>query len=557
PLKRIIKNLMCYLIVASMLLACGPSFASDTEPNVKTLFDFKGKSLATCYENAKYYPKLDDTKFSSMYFSNKGTLKTKDIDGETVLAYFDQTAGNDTNSTLSVSTKYEGRFIYTGKIYTNRADSDGNMKFALARFYVNYGSGGVEDGSIIVTDEINKLKANEWYEFRYEINLYKTKNNFSVSFAPVTPQSSSDTGFSKIGTLKTEVFGKLGFRGGRFDFDLDSKNTENFVAYKDLKLTHTQNPGKIDTYLNGNLISNGFKDGIYTAVGSGSGLFALGVYEDNELIYLDISNSQEELETRKLNAVIENGQNKTVKIFRFDEDNAPYCVKAEPLYDSSEETRIYANYDFSKEGEFAISDYTFLSDGQLYIDNSTGKKPRFPVTALNPSRYIVFEADYSIPKTQEKCHRVRLIGGYYNSTTTGNASEPDTFVLTNKHGELYSYRDRSVRNPFGTLTSTPTNVAILIDNLEGKYDIYIDKKLKRSGDSLYTPTIDQDTKLNKRSFFIGHASGDNDDFNKGTLIVDNLKIYDVSEEDVKEGNIFKDIGNKIPNVHVTDYSKIT
>lgn len=308
----------------------------------------------------------------------------------------------------------------------------------------------------------------------------------------------------------------------------------------------TQNHTEIDTLVNGNTRVNTFKNGIITAQSSGSGLFALAVYEDGELISLDVSYSEEELEKRKLNTVIENGTEKKLKIFRFDEDNNPLCVNSDFAFDSSAEVRIYANQDFSNPAEYRTNNNVVVSDGRLEIRASDSSRPRYQISAKNPGRYIVFEADYSIPEGQAQTHRVRLIGGYYASTN-GNDDEVTSFVMTTSGGMIYSGKDNKAEKTYGTLSSKPTNIAIMADLEENTYDIYINRERVRQGDSFLPGTLVPGTTYDTRSFYIGHLSGDTESYCNGTLIVDNIKIY--------EGTGFKNIGNDIPNVHHTDYSE--
>jgi len=550
-MKKTFYKLLCLILTAVLTLSCVQSFALTAD--IQTIFDLSGKEFTTTYVGAKYHPAIDGTALTNITFSSKGSLGVWESDDGKALKYSDKPAGADTYMTISTTPRYEGRFIYSGKLYTNCASSDGNMKFALARFYVNYGSGGVNDGSLVVTDKLSSLKAENWYEFKYEIDLYKKHDNITLSVYPEGASAAAGEGFTHSADLKTSVYGKLGFRGGRFDFDLNSKDSGMFVAYRDLKLTYIPNPAKLETYINGNKADGTFKDGVYTSVTTGSGLFALAVYENGKLIYLDASGDDREDAIRKLNAVVEEGNGKTVKIFRFDNSGAPYFENISPRYDSDEGARIYSNWNFSDKGEFLESSNRYTSDGQLYLVSEGTKsegsysRPRFGISCKNPGRYIIYEADYSIPETQEKTHRVRLVGGYYHSKA-GNTSEVDTYVMTTSGGYIYSGRDSKATKTYGTLGTTPTNIALKIDLEENTYDIYINRELVRSGDSfLPTGSLMPGTTYNSRSFYIGHLSGDSDNaYCKGTLIVDNIKIY--------EGTEFKSIGDEIPNVSYLDYS---
>lgn len=312
----------------------------------------------------------------------------------------------------------------------------------------------------------------------------------------------------------------------------------------------------IDTITNGYAADNTFGDGILTAISSGSGLFALAVYENDELISIDFSDGEEQLSERKLNMVIENGQEKKVKVFRFDENNNPYCVNADLEYDS-DNTRIYVNDDFSIKGEFKESDYHYItSDGELAIvsvpsDGDTILKPQRPrhgITAMNPGRYLVFEADYRIPN--DKHFGVRLFGMYY--TKANGTDGYRTIIGASRDGQIYYDIPGPGSNTyFGDkykLSSTPTNLRLIIDLEKDGFDFYINGNQELNDEKFLGDEYYSGTKYSDKGFFIGHLSSDEDDANaNGTLHIDNIKLY--------EGPQAIDIGNKIPNVHHTDYNE--
>ncbi len=528
-----------------MLLACAPSFAADTEPNVETIFDFSGKGLGVSGGGSTnpYFPTLDGTVLSSVEFSYKAGLYAESIveGGETVLKYKDKTNRTDAYYTIKIDKKYDGRIVYSGKIYTNYADENGNMLFADATLNVNYGSGGANNCKIPAKSSLNSLKANRWYDFKVEVNLFKDKNQVKYTVTPEVPESSGDNGFTLVDSYDV-VPSEVGLSNIRFYYSLDTKNNTNFVAYKDLKLTYTKNPQKLESYVDGTASSDTFRNGIYTAIGSGSGLFALAVYENNELVSIDFKESADELEEVKLNTVIEDGASKKVKVFHFDEHGEPYIVNLSPEFDGSEDVRIYANEDFSNPEENVV-----VSDGRLMLaSKGVGKdvasRPRYNVTALNPGRYIVFEADYSLPEGASP-FKIRLMGSYY-ANTSGGTSTVNTLIRASASGKIYS--DKVSGSNFGTLSSTPVNLAMVVDLEENTFDFYVDKVLKQKNIPFLPGDVLPGTMYGDRGFFIGHVSGDKtDEACIGTLLIDNVKMY--------EGPDFKDIGNKIPNIHHTDY----
>ncbi len=303
---------------------------------------------------------------------------------------------------------------------------------------------------------------------------------------------------------------------------------------------------------NGTAVENTFRDGILTAADSGSGIFALAVYKGYELISIEFVKSEEELENVKLNTIIENGSNKKVKLFRFNEDLSPIDGGYKELeYDSSADVRIYVNEDFSEGGLFVETDHKAVSDGRLVMIADADNQPRYGFGAWNPGRYLIYEADYSIPEgATPKASRLVHI---YHTNALGAKNSIKLLILTDSKGQIYCNdykKPNGDRYKFDTLSSTPIRIKLVIDLQENKYDFYIRDELKAANQTFY-PSDSQtlQDRYKAVSFFTGYASSDKDEMYHGTLYVDNIKVY--------EGPDFKDIGNRVPNAHKTDYSDMS
>jgi len=337
-------------------------------------------------------------------------------------------------------------------------------------------------------------------------------------------------------------------------------------------------PSKVETYIDGNL-STTFRNGVYTAIGSGSGLFALAIYENKELISLEFKESSEELEEIKLNTVIEDGENKVVKVFRFANDGTPYMVNLSPEFDSGPDLRIYTNENFEKPNG-PDPEGGVISDGEMvltsYSDANGRSNARYGgITVNKPGRFVVYEADYSLPEGKSP-YNVRLINAYYNNGSDSDVSNTmirmdstriytqnspgtkDENLKGNRYNKIekevegrksiyyYFYTDQNKRN-FLRLSDEPLKLSIIIDLENNTYDFYCDRELVAGGFRYLPEGVDR---YADRSFYIGNLSNDK---TNGTLIVDNVQVYEGHFGDSRDFEYSKYIGNKIANVHHTDY----
>ena len=81
----------------------------------------------------------------------------------------------------------------------------------------------------------------------------------------------------------------------------------------------------IKIFSNGNDVTSSkvFNNGVFSAVSEGSGLFAIALYTEDELQKISFAQTEEDLEEYRVNMVINNAQNYTMKVFRFDENGNP------------------------------------------------------------------------------------------------------------------------------------------------------------------------------------------------------------------------------------------
>lgn len=537
--KKIIASLLCFAMVFSYTAA----FADVTIS--KTIYDLTDKEY-DCggYYNSFYYPRvmLADSTYETIpafQFKNKGTVEMGKAGGDDAILYHSPKAdGNDTYINIYADNEKNvyssGRFVYTGRFYTNTSAVNGT--FTIAR------NDTVNECKVdLWKSASNPIKANTWYNFKIVIDLDKEKDNVQYKFIEENPQSSAQAHIlSQVKTYTGETFNVI-----RADVDIPYGDTSEYCAYDDLKLTYNTGSSKIKSTSNGMSVENTFKNGIFTATSSGSGLFAVALYEGDELKNIALAQSEDELELLKINMVVENAKDVIMKIFRFDEDGTPICVN-KTLNPDTTEHRVFINETFDNGTVYELPSTATIADGKLFLSSTLTRTSSITRSMFNHGKYVVVEADYYLPEAQE-CFDIHLIELQYTSTDTG------------KHTRMPVMRLRSdgIRNGGGGSTSTnpiiykdedfeeagTVHLTTIFDFDAMTYDIYVNGDLKASGMKLPS-NFNTNTKLDSHSIFIG--TGEADENSVGTLGIDNLKIYN--------GASPKDIGNQIQNVHRTSYA---
>ena len=296
---------------------------------------------------------------------------------------------------------------------------------------------------------------------------------------------------------------------------------------------------EIKTYSNGNDVtgSDNFDNGVFTAVSSGNGFFAIALYQENELSEIVFSDNKEELNNIKLNIVIDNAQKYKMKVFRFDKDGTPLCIN-ESLDGQPKDYKVYLNETFDNgcfnSGCSSVNGETIILDnGRVKLVNTSSNNPRFGffnVPYLDNN--IIIEADFELPQGAS-CFGARLISTYLNGP------KPIAYMSAG-----------------GLKASASGNAPILVDDeiiesdgifrislkidLESKtYDIYYNRVKCNAtsqdissaiNDSIFTDGID---------LIIPNLT------EAGTIYVDNIRVY--------SGKEFADIGEERASVNKLDF----
>ncbi len=290
----------------------------------------------------------------------------------------------------------------------------------------------------------------------------------------------------------------------------------------------------ISSYIDGNEAASTFTDGIFTAVSSGSDKFFIALYKDNELIKLERTDTPESLSEYKLNMVIDNTGADTLKVFRWDFEGEPLCVNTVLTKTANPNYRVHLNENFDDgTTRFDVPDGTniVIQNGCLRYNSPVNKY--FMIN--NTSRYLVIQADYKLPKDTN----INLIVNYTGSMqpfvkSTSLGIETGAGVLVKSASEL-DYNDF-------------INIAVLVDLESRKYSIYVDEVNVKSNINLGN-IIKNSGEYTQNKLSIRPAGG----FtlaNGDMILVDNVKAYS-SESPVAVG---LDLGDSIPNAHVTDFS---
>ena len=286
---------------------------------------------------------------------------------------------------------------------------------------------------------------------------------------------------------------------------------------------------KIKIYSNGNDVtsSNVFNNGIVSAVSEGSGLFAIALYEEDELVKISFAQTKEELNEYRVNMVINDAQNYIMKVFRFDENGNPLCVNSSlnPLVDNRE---IYVNETFDN-GTVARGAKTngvniVLSDGVVKLkDNLTSSGTRYGTFSVPYSeKNIIFEADYMIP-SDGGADLAYLLSTYYDNSYR---------VIVYLHNEGIKKNTDGSNNPVLVKrsdigTDKWFNIAVKFD-LENKvYDIYYNHEKITATPISISGKISMENPTDGFSFYapmlLGNTQGND------TLYVDNIKVYSGKE----------------------------
>lgn len=293
----------------------------------------------------------------------------------------------------------------------------------------------------------------------------------------------------------------------------------------------------IKIYSNGNDATNSnlFNNGVFSAVSEGSGLFAIALYSENELKKISFAQSEDELEEYRVNMVIDDAENYTMKVFRFDENGYPLCVNStlNPLVDNR---KIYLNETFTN-GPRTVNinnDTIVLSDGRVHVEsNGSDKGTRFGVFAIPyPDKNIIVEADFEFGKNPETA--TALLFSIYN-----NGPKPLAYLDGN--GLKISTSGSATNKVFVSREKVNAdkkfNVAMMINMEDLTYDLYYNHE-KVTETSRHIDYISPELRYDGFSMHIPIVTSE------GSIYVDNIRAY--------SGTEFADIGEQRPNVHKMD-----
>ena len=295
---------------------------------------------------------------------------------------------------------------------------------------------------------------------------------------------------------------------------------------------------EIKVYSNGNDVTDTkvFNNGVFSAVSSGSGLFAIALYKENELSKISFAQSEVELEEYRVNMVIDNADDYKMKVFRFDEDGNPLCVNSN-LTPRVDDTEIYVNENFDNgiraRGAQVNGTSTVLSDGMVKVK---GRGVRYgTINVPYTEKNVIFEADYMLPESGA-CDYVYLLATYYDDNY-------HPVVYLNNDGIRAGNKELTRLKRSELPTGKPFNIAVKFD-LENKvYDIYYEhEKVTTAPVSVKNKLPSYDYPTGGFSFYAPMILGTNlNPSGSDTIYVDNIRVY--------SGTDFKDIGDARPNAH--------
>ncbi len=292
----------------------------------------------------------------------------------------------------------------------------------------------------------------------------------------------------------------------------------------------------VDAISNGSHASSTYDKGVFSALADGSGLFAIALYKDDELVKISFSESEEELKGRRLNMIIDEIDGTSMKIFRFDSDGTPVAVN-KTLAPKEKDYTVYFNESFdSKSYQFNLPDLNII-DGRLY--RTSGRFGGLPINY--PERYIVIEADYALSDASDY-GKMYLLSNYVGSPIAlvymwddGIYAGHPTLNNTQKIYPADEFKSKG-----------KMNVACLIDVEEKKYDVYIDGE-KKTKTPVSLQSQQYKNAYDSMSIYPLYFKYTNATDNpcKG-IFVDNVKAY--------SGTDFIDIGNERPTSHKFSYN---
>lgn len=302
---------------------------------------------------------------------------------------------------------------------------------------------------------------------------------------------------------------------------------------------------EIRLYSIGNDVTNTkvFNNGIFTAISEGSGLFAIALYSEDELKKINFVQSEVELEEYRVNMVIDNAENYTMKVFRFDENSNPLCINSS-LSPISDDTCVYINETFDDgiraNGAKVNGSTTILSDGMVKIIDRSSTGIRYGTFSVPyTEKHVIFEADYMLP-SDGACENAYLLATYYDDNY-----HPIVYLHPNGLKDSIA-GDSPVIYPRSSMPKgVKFNIAVKFDLENKNYDIYYNRaKITNSPVSIKNK-MSMTNPTGGFSFYAPMVI--NNEVGSDIIFVDNIRVY--------SGTEFKDIGNKIPNVHRYDFKE--
>lgn len=515
------KNFISLILVFAMItsLVCMPvSVFADDEIISEVVYDLAGKEY-TLGGTTSRYPVTDDAAADSaaVEFRNRSNTKIDTIDSKSVVKYSKTTQNTYIRwyATHDKSSVSNGRLVFTGRYYANTTEVSGT--FTIARDVDGY------ECETKLWNANNAPKANTWYTFKFVVDMDRSKNNVSYKFIEENPLSSAEPHvLSKVDTYTGESFNNIWA-----DIDIASAAPDgSYCAYTDFKLTYNTHASYVDAISNGSHNSPTYDKGIFSALANGSGLFAIALYKDDELVKISFSETDEELTDRRLNMMIDEIDGTSMKIFRFDADGTPVAVNKE-LKPQEKNYTVYINETFDTKpisaGAQPNGSTKVLSDGRMYV-SGTSYVGTLPINY--PENNIIISADFTLPDGQS-CFDAKLLtvdgGGSFARMRTDGIRDGDgggnksNIVIENEQIE----KDRTF------------NLAVKLDIELGKAELYYNKEfvcemvkpVTRKGFSIYAPRLVES----------GNA-----------IYVDNIKAY--------SGTDWLDIGNERPTSHRYSYN---
>ncbi len=519
-----------------MIMSCfgiTPLAFSGEDVKSYVVYDLTGNDYRAKYYStgASYYPEklLDDGTYQTMsaiYFRSRVNVKIADVGVEKALCYYYKT--DDTYTTFYATTDgvsresvSSGRLVFTSRVYASTEKHTAAFKASGLRNDASYSVTTRPIGS----KTAEKLKAKTWYNMKMAIDLDNDHVRYSF-----TEENPSGSAAPHIISGASSYFGDT-FESVRLDLDIyegtayNSETDEgDFIAYDDFRLTYNTHSSKINPVSNGNVVSTTFDKGVFTAETAGSGLFAIALYKDDEIVSLSVAENEEELESVKLNMIVDDMSVTAMKIFRFDSDGTPICIN-KTLTPKEKNYEVYFNETFDGKVIYAGAQPNgttrVLSDGRMIIKGDGTRFGAFPIKF--PEKNIIIEADFELP--EGKIMNSRLFSLYY-------ANSPHCIIYMNGSG-IKSSTSSSNTDYFVTKSEIEKDrsfsLALKLDLENHTYDVYYNREYRT------TKNLDSNIPLSGFSVYIPQHNSSSE------LYIDNIRAY--------SGTEFIDIGNERANVH--------